>query len=99
MNELGSIMQDVAELATGGSDLARAEARRIEKERERRAKEVAHGPALHPAAILAVGNTEPPVERLMGLQSAFAKAVQFAVAAGRVRLHVLRIGPLRYRPH
>ena len=98
MNEFICIMQDVTTLVTGGSDLARTEARRIDAERERRAEEMAHGPALHPTAILTVGDTEPPVKRLMGLQSAFAKAVQFAVAAGQVRLQHLCIGPLRYRP-
>ena len=97
MNELISIMQDVAKLVTGGSDLARTEARRVNAERERRADEMAHGPALHPSAIVAVGDTEPPVERLMGLQSAFAKAVQVAVAAGQVRPRLSRIGLLRYR--
>ena len=44
MNEFISIMQDVAKLATGGSDLARAEARRIDRERERRAAESRPGP-------------------------------------------------------
>jgi hypothetical protein len=97
MNELISIMQDVAKLVTGGSDLARAEASRIDAERERRAEEMAHGPALHPTAILAVGDTEPPVERLMGLQSAFAKAVHFAVGVGQARPRLPRISLLRYR--
>ena len=48
MNEFICIMQDVTKLVTGGSDLARTEARRIDAERERRAEEMAHGPALHP---------------------------------------------------
>ena len=97
MNEFISIRQDVAKLVTGGSDEARAESRRIEAERERRAEGMAHSPALHPTAILAVGDTEPPVERLMGLQSAFAKAVQFAVAVGQLRPRLPRISLLRYR--
>jgi hypothetical protein len=97
MDEFISIMMDVARLVTGGSDLARTEARRIDAERERRAEEMAHGPALHPTAILAVGNTEPPVERLRGLQSAFAKVVQFAVAVGQARPRLTRIGLLRFR--
>ena len=85
MNEFISIMQDVAKLATGGSDLARAEARRIDRERERRAAEAAQGPALHPAAIIAVGSTERrPTERLMGLQSAFARAILLVASAGRL---------------
>lgn len=98
MNEFISIMQDVAKLATGGSDLARAEARRIDRERERRAAEAAQEAALHPVAIIAVGSTERrPTERLMGLQSAFAKAVMFLGAAGKMRLRLPHIGLLRYR--
>ena len=60
MNEVVSIMQDVAKLVTGGSDLARAEARRIDDERARRAAERIRGSALHSAAIIAFGSTEPP---------------------------------------
>jgi hypothetical protein len=86
MNEFISIMQDVAKLATGGSDLARAEARRIDRERERRAAEAAQGPALHPAAIIAVGSTVRPFERLMGLQWAFSRTVALMAAVGRFPL-------------
>ena len=86
MNELFSIMQDVAKLTTGGSDLARAETRRIDRERERRAAEAAQGPALHPAAIIAVGSTVRPVERLMGLQTAFGRTVALMAAVGRFAL-------------
>jgi hypothetical protein len=98
MNEIVGILQDVAKLVTGGSDEARAECRRMDAERERRATERAQGPALHPAAIIAVGNTEQPQERLMGLQSAFAKAVQLVVSVGQMRLKLPRLGVLRLRP-
>lgn len=97
MDPIFRVMVDVAGLVTRGSDAARMEMRRMAVERERRAEGNAHGPALHPTAILAVGDTEPPVERLMGLQSALAKAVQFAVAAGKVRPRLSRISLLRYR--
>jgi hypothetical protein len=84
MNELISIMQDVAKLATGGSDLARAEARRIDAERERRAAERAQGPALHPVTIVALGaGGERPYAHLMKLQSAFAKGVLLLATIGR----------------
>ena len=84
MNELISIMQDVAKLATGGSDLARAEARRIDSERERRAAVNAQGPAWHPVEIVALGGTARPTERLMGLQSAFARAAFLVAMVGRL---------------
>ena len=86
MNELFSIMQDVAKLTTGGSDIARAEARRIDRERERRAAVGSHGLALHPAAIIAVGNTVRPVERLLGFQCAFSRTVALIAAVGRFSL-------------
>ena len=98
MNELFSIMQDVAKLTTGGSDLARAEARRIDRERERRAAEAAQGPALHPAAIIAVGSTVRPVERLMGLQSACSRAVSLMTNAGRFCLSLLRADSRSHGP-
>lgn len=83
MNEFFCIMQDVAKLATGGSDIARAEARRIEAERERRAAERAPAPALHPAAIIAVGGGGRPYAHLMKLQAAFAKGVLLLVTMVR----------------
>ena len=97
MNEHLRIFQDVAKLATGGSDITRREVRRAAAERERRNTENAQGLALHPAAIIAVGGTEQPVERLMELQRAFAKLVQFAVAVGQVRSRLRRVSLLRYR--
>ena len=39
-------------------------------------------PTLMPAAILACGAAERPVDRLMGLQSAVGRAVQLAVDLG-----------------
>ncbi len=83
MHKFLSIMQDVASVATGGSEAERAEARRIRAERECRAAERAQGTAPHPAAIVAVGSTEPPVERLIGLQSTAAKAVRFITSLPR----------------
>ena len=97
MNEILDIMLDVSKLVTGGSDEARAESRRIEAERERRAAERAQGSALHPAAIIAVGNTEQPQERLMGLQSAFARTVQLVFSVGQLRPRLPQIGLLRPR--
>jgi hypothetical protein len=97
MNEHLRIFQDAAKPATGGSDITRREVRRAAAERERRAAENAQGLALHPAAIIAVGGTEQPVERLMGLQRAVAKAMQFVAATERIRLGLERIGMLRYR--
>jgi hypothetical protein len=97
MNGILDIMLDVSKLVTGGSDEARADSRRIEAERERRAVERAQGPALHSAAIIAVGNTEQPQERLMGLQSAVARAVQLVFSVGHWRLRLPQIGLLRPR--
>jgi hypothetical protein len=84
MNEFISIMQDVAKLATGGSDIARAEARRIDAARERRAAEAAQDAALRPLAIIAVRKTNRPVERFMRLQSTFARAILLVASAGRL---------------
>jgi len=97
MNDILAVMLDTAKLVTSGSDIARREVQRAVAERERRAAENAQDLALHPAAILAVGGTEQPVERLMGLRLAFAKAMQFVAAAQQVRLRLLQIGRPRYR--
>lgn len=97
MDPILRVIVDVAGLVTRGSDAARMETHRMAAERERWAEGMAHRRALHPTAILAVGNAESPVERLMGLRSAVAKAVQFAVAVGRVRPRLPRISLLRYR--
>lgn len=42
--------------------------------------------ALFPVSIVAIVAAEQPVERLLGLQSAIAKAVDMAALLGRVRL-------------
>jgi hypothetical protein len=46
--------------------------------------------AFIPAAIVAVGSAEQPVERLLTLQSAIAKAVHTATKLGRLRLTLPR---------
>lgn len=83
MNGFLSIMSDVASVATGGTEAERAEARRIRTEWEHKAAARTPGAALHPAAIIAVGNAEPPVERLIGLQCAVAKVVQLVASLPR----------------
>ncbi len=65
---------------------ARTEARRIDRERERRAAESAQGPALHPVAIIAIRSTVRPVDRLMGLHWAFSRTVSLMTAVGRFSL-------------
>jgi hypothetical protein len=93
LNDVVDVMLDVSALATRGSDLARTEARRVAAERERRADEqarrLADQAALLPVSIVAVGGVEP-VERLMTLQSAIARAVHLATCLGRLRLRLPR---------
>ncbi len=44
--------------------------------------------ALFPVSIIAIGAAEQPVERLLALQSAIAKAVHMATLVGRLRLRL-----------
>jgi hypothetical protein len=96
MNERICIMQDVAKLATGGSDLARAESCRLDAERVRRATEQALD--LHPAAIIATGAAAAPAERLIALQAVAGKLVGALARVGqlRFRLPVEGVRRLRY---
>ena len=54
---------------------------------------------LLPQAVIALGGAERPVERLMALQSAIARAVHLASPAGWPRLKLPRLGGtnLRFR--
>jgi hypothetical protein len=83
MNGFFSIMSDVASVAAGGTEAERAAARRIRTEWEHKAAARTQSIGLHPAAIIAVGNAEPPVERLIGLQCAAAKVVQLIASLPR----------------
>ena len=78
VNDVFDVMLDVSTLVTRGSDLARTEARRVAAEHECRADEqarrLAGQVALLPASIVAVGGSDQPVEQLMTLQSAIARA-------------------------
>jgi hypothetical protein len=53
--------------------------------------------ALVPAAIVAGGGAEQPVERLMTVQSAIARAVHLAMNLGQIRLRLPHHPSLRYR--
>ena len=101
MSDVVDVMLDVSALVTRGSDLAPTEARRVAAERGRRADEqaqrVADQAALFPASIVAVGGPEQPVERLMTLQSAIARAVHMATAVGRLRFRLPLTGIFRLR--
>ena len=102
LNDVFDVMLDVSALVTRGSDLARTEARRVVAERERRADEqarrLADQTALLPASIVAVGVPEQPVERLLTLQSAIARAVHLVTVVPRLRLRLPFNGLLRIRP-
>lgn len=54
--------------------------------------------ALLPASVVAVGAAEQPVERLLTLQSAIARAVHMITAVGRLRLRLPLYGVFRIRP-
>jgi hypothetical protein len=95
MNEAFSVLLDTAKLATGGSDIARREGRRLAAERERRAAERALD--LHPAAVIATGTGTEPAERLIGLQSAVGKFVGWLAGAGHLRFRLPAVGVLRFR--
>ena len=92
------VMLDVSALVTRGSDFTR----RVAAEHERRADEHAQRrseeAALLPASIIAVGGVEQPIERLMVLQSAIAKAAHLATAVGRLRFRLPLNGLLGTRP-
>jgi hypothetical protein len=102
LNDVFDVMLDVSALVTRGSDLARTEARRVVAERERRADEqarrLAHQTALLPASTVAVGMPKQPVERLLTLQSAIARAVHLVTVVPRLRLRLPFNGLLRIRP-
>ena len=53
--------------------------------------------ALVPAAIVAGSGAEQPVERLLSVQSALARAVHLAMSLGQVRLRLPRYASLRLR--
>jgi hypothetical protein len=94
------VMLDLSALVTRGSDLARTEAQRVVAERERRADEVGRlvdQTALLPASIVAVGGPEQPVERLMTLQLAIARAVHMASGLGQFRIRLPRGRLLGFR--
>ena len=101
MNDVADVMLDCSMLVTRGSDLARTEAQRVVAERERRADEqvrhLADQTALLPASIVAVGGPEQPVERLVTLQSAVARAVHMASGLRQFRIRLLRGHLLRFR--
>jgi hypothetical protein len=101
MNDVADVILDCSTLVTRGSDLARTEARRVVVERERRADEqarrLADQTALLPASIAAVGGPEQPIERLMMLQSAIARAVHMASGLGQFRIRLPRGRLLRFR--
>ena len=53
--------------------------------------------ALIPAAIVAGSSAEPPVERLLTVQSAIARGVHLAMSLGQIRLRLPRHPSLRFR--
>jgi len=95
MNEAFNILLDTARLATGGSDIARRDVRRLAAERERRAGERALD--LHPVAVIATGAGAEPTERLMDLQAAVGKFVGWLASAGQLRFRLPALGVLRFR--
>ncbi len=52
---------------------------------------------LLPPSIVAVGSADQPLERLLTLQSAIAKAVHTVTAVGRLRFRLTRHGLLSFR--
>jgi len=52
---------------------------------------------LLPPSIVAVGSADQPIERLLTLQSAIAKAVDMVTLVGRLRPRLPRRGLLRIR--
>jgi hypothetical protein len=90
MNGFISIMQDVAKLVTGGSDLARAEARHIDDERAHTAAERIRGSALHSPAIIVFASTEPPVDRLMRLRLTTARVVRLGALVRNSSIRCIR---------
>ena len=52
---------------------------------------------LVPAAIVAGGSAEQPVERLLSVQSAIARGVHLAMSLGQIRLRLPRHRSLRLR--
>jgi hypothetical protein len=94
MNDVVDVMLDVSALVTRGSDLARSEAGRVAAERRRRADEetrrIVDQAALFPVSIVAGGGVEQPVERLVALQSAIARAVHLVTCLWRLLLRFPR---------
>jgi hypothetical protein len=93
MDDTIAAMMDVARLITHGSDVARAEARRLATKRRCRVDETCQAAdyaGLIPISVVAVGSAEQPVERLVTLQSATAKAVHLLTIAAQLPLRFLR---------
>jgi len=92
------VMLDVSALVTRGSDFTRRVAAEHERRADEHAQRRADEAALLPASIIAVGGVEQPIERLMVLQSAIAKAAHLATAVGRLRFRLPLNGLLGTRP-
>jgi hypothetical protein len=94
MNDVVDVMLDVSALVTRGSDLGRSEAGRAAAERRRRADEdtrrIVDQAALFPVSIIAGAGVEQPVERLLTLQCAIARAVHLATCLWRLLLRLPR---------
>jgi hypothetical protein len=89
MDDTIAAMMEVSSLITRRSDAARAEAQSIASGRERRTDDAYKSPTwvvLLPVSVAYTGGgLEQPVERLMTLQSAIAKAVHLATLVARFR--------------
>src|SRR5262249_55349998 len=93
MNEFVSIIQDVAKLVTGGSDLARPETRHIHDQRPRSAAERMQGYGSHSAAIVDFAGAEPPVERLVPLRSTMARVIGLGALVRDSFIRRIRVVP------
>ena len=93
MNDIIATMTAVSGLIARGSDRARAEAKSIAAERERRTDDAYKSPTwvvLLPVSVAYTGGgQEEPFEQLMTLQSAIAKAVHLATLVTQLRFRVL----------
>jgi hypothetical protein len=89
MDDTIAAMMGVQRLITRGSDVARADAHSIAANRERRTDGAYSCPTwvvLLPVSVAYTGGgLEQPVERLMTLQSAIAKAVHLVTLLARMR--------------
>ena len=98
MNDIIATMTAVPGLLARGSDLARAEARPLAAEHERRADDAYKSPnwvVLLPVAVAWTGGPEQPVDRLVSLQSMIAKAVHLVTLVAQLRF---RVSPIRRTP-